>query len=193
MFTVSEIKQLLSQLGEDITAIQSHITDTTIEDAEHSCLENKLIVLGGIKRKLAIKLEQELSMQGEHVKQPRVLVVDDSEATREVIRCYLNQMGFEHVDLAADGVEAWQKMQFQLGVNAAYGLVISDWLMPKMSGIELLKQIKDDKGLGHTPVYLITANREKEFIMTAIKQGVSGYLVKPFNFDHIKEKFFKYL
>lgn len=192
MFSLSELKLLMSQLGEDIAMTQKQINETGVEDAAHVCLENKLIVLVGIKRKLAVKFEESCALEAKSDEQLRILIVDDSEAMREVLRCYFMELGFECVDMAADGLEAWRKLQLQLSKGLPYGLIVSDWNMPKMSGIELLVNIRDDKHIGGTPVYLLTANRDKACIVDAIKKGVNGYLVKPVNFNHIQDKFAKF-
>lgn len=193
MFNLAEIKVLMRQLSDDIAMTQKLINQTDVECAEHVVLENRLIVLVGIKRKLGIKLDKEMAKAKEIDKQPKLLIVDDSEAIREVLRCYFDELGFKEIVLAADGMEAWRKILLQHEKDDPFGLIVSDWNMPKMSGIELLDNLRNDPNVGGTPLYLITTNRDKNCIVDAIKKGVSGYLIKPVNYNHIQEKFAKYL
>lgn len=195
MFNLAEIKVLLRQLSDDVAATQKLIDSTNVDSAEHVTLENRLIVLVSIKRKLALKLDRELERVKEQTKQAQtsVLIVDDSETIREVLRCYFDELGFKDITLAQDGMEAWRNMRLQHEKDEPFGLIVSDWNMPKMSGIELLEHIRNDENFGSTPVYLITSNRDKESIVSAIQKGVNGYLVKPVNYNHIQDKFAKYL
>ena len=193
MFNLNEIKWLAEELVQSINKLQKKVKETDINDPAHVVYENKLIVLVGIRSKLMIKLAAEKQREAAKTRSLRVLVVDDSEAVREVLHCYFLELGFEQVDMAADGMQAWRKIQLHNEKGDPYGLVISDWNMPNMSGIQLLHAIREDKQLFGTPIYLVTAVRDKEKILSAIKQGINGYLVKPVNYNHIRDKFSKYL
>ena len=105
-----------------------------------------------------------------------VLVVDDYKTMVRIIRNLLKQLGFENVDDAADGTEAFAKMKDQ-----KYGLVISDWNMEPMTGYELLKQVRGDSSLTKTPFIMVTAESKTENVIAAKKAGVNNYIVKPFN------------
>jgi len=113
----------------------------------------------------------------------RVLVVDDFPTMRRIVRSLLRQLGFENVDEAENGEDALKKLR-----SAEYGLVISDWNMPVMEGLELLKHIRNDPQLKDIPFLMVTAEAEKEKIIEAIKSGVDNYIVKPFTGDVLKEK-----
>lgn len=193
MFNLAELKVLMRQLGEDVTTTQQLLDQTDEHAAEHVTLENRLIVLVAIKHKLKLKLNTALERQKEQKKQPSVLIVDDSETIREVLRCYFSELGFKDVSLAHDGMEAWRKLLLAHEKDSPYGLIVSDWNMPHMSGIELLENVRKDQNIGNTPMYLLTANRDKSCIVNAIGKGVSGYMIKPVNFNHIQDKFAKYL
>jgi two-component system chemotaxis response regulator CheY len=113
----------------------------------------------------------------------RVLVVDDFPTMRRIVRSLLRQLGFENVDEAENGEDALKKLR-----SAEYGLVISDWNMPVMEGLELLKHIRNDPQLKDIPFLMVTAEAEKEKVIEAIKSGVDNYIVKPFTGDALKEK-----
>jgi len=113
----------------------------------------------------------------------KILVVDDHESMRRIEKQILNDLGFPNVDMADDGATALPMLQ-----NGDYDFVISDWNMPKMEGLELLKAIRSDARIGKTPVLLVTAESKKEKIIEAAKAGVNDYVVKPFNAEIIKAK-----
>ena len=112
-----------------------------------------------------------------------VLVVDDYKTMVRIIRNLLKQLGFENVEDAADGTEAFAKMQ-----NQKFGLVISDWNMEPMTGYELLKQVRSDTNLSKTPFIMVTAESKTENVIAAKKAGVNNYIVKPFNAQTLKGK-----
>jgi len=113
----------------------------------------------------------------------RVLVVDDFPTMRRIVRSLLRQLGFENVDEAENGEDALKKLR-----STEYGLVISDWNMPVMEGLELLKHIRNDHQLKDIPFLMVTAEAEKEKVIEAIKSGVDNYIVKPFTGEVLKEK-----
>lgn len=112
-----------------------------------------------------------------------VLIVDDYKTMLRIIRNLLKQIGFEDVDEAADGSEALGKMR-----DKRYGLVISDWNMEPMTGIELLREVRADEKLNRTPFIMVTAESKTENVIAAKKAGVNNYIVKPFNADTLKAK-----
>ncbi|GLK79234.1 response regulator [Methylopila turkensis] len=112
-----------------------------------------------------------------------VLIVDDYKTMLRIIRNLLKQIGFEDVDEAADGSEALGKMR-----DRRYGLVISDWNMEPMTGIELLREVRADEKLNRTPFIMVTAESKTENVIAAKKAGVNNYIVKPFNADTLKAK-----
>ncbi|MCT8267800.1 MULTISPECIES: response regulator [Afifella] len=112
-----------------------------------------------------------------------ILVVDDYKTMIRIIKNLLKQLGFEDIDEAADGSEALNKMK-----EREYGLVISDWNMEPMTGYELLKQVRADDKLNATPFIMVTAEAKSENVIAAKKEGVSNYIVKPFNAQTLKGK-----
>ncbi|MBS4068891.1 MAG: chemotaxis response regulator CheY [Sulfurimonas sp.] len=113
----------------------------------------------------------------------KFLVVDDFSTMRRIVRNLLKELGYTNVDEAEDGVVALQKLN---GSN--FQFVVTDWNMPNMTGIELLKAIRADPGLKHLPVLMITAEAKKENIIEAAQSGASGYIVKPFTAATLEEK-----
>jgi two-component system chemotaxis response regulator CheY len=112
-----------------------------------------------------------------------VLVVDDYQTMVRIIRNLLKHLGFENVDEAADGREAVKKMR-----KTRYGLVISDWNMAPMTGIELLLEVRADEILKPTPFIMVTAESKTENVIAAKQAGVNNYIVKPFNAETLKAK-----
>jgi len=102
---------------------------------------------------------------------------------RRIVKNLLKQIGFENIDEAEDGMQALQKLK-----AVHYGLVVSDWNMPNMEGIDLIRKIRQDPNLKDTPFLMVTAEAEKEKVIEAIKAGVDNYIVKPFTAEVLKEK-----
>ncbi len=113
----------------------------------------------------------------------KFLVVDDFATMRRIIRNLLKELGFNNVDEAEDGVYALQKLR-----GETFDFVISDWNMPNMTGIDLLRAIRADDQLKHLPVLMVTAEAKKENIIAAAQAGASGYVVKPFTAVTLDEK-----
>lgn len=113
----------------------------------------------------------------------KILVVDDFATMRKIIKNILGQLGFKNIIEADDGTTAWEILQ-----KEPVDLIISDWNMPKMSGLELLKKVRGDDKLKDTPFLMVTAEAQKEYIIEAAKYRVSQYIVKPFTPETLKEK-----
>ena len=112
-----------------------------------------------------------------------VLVVDDYSTMVRIIRNLLRQLGFADVDDANDGMTALSKMRAR-----RYGLVISDWNMEPMTGFDLLRRVRSDPDLEHTPFIMVTAESKTDNVIAARKAGVNNYIVKPFNAATLKTK-----
>jgi two-component system chemotaxis response regulator CheY len=112
-----------------------------------------------------------------------VLVVDDYNTMRRILRNLLAQIGFSNVEEAEDGSAGLRKLR-----ERSFGLVISDWNMQPMSGLEFLKEVRSDGQLKETPFIMITAESKTENVVAAKAAGVSNYIVKPFNADTLKKK-----
>ena len=113
----------------------------------------------------------------------KILTVDDFSTMRRIIRNMLRQLGYTNIVEAEDGAEALSLLQ-----REKVDFVISDWNMPNMSGLDLLKAIRADEHLKPLPVLLVTAEALKENVVEAVKAGVNNYVVKPFTAETLKEK-----
>jgi two-component system chemotaxis response regulator CheY len=116
-------------------------------------------------------------------KNMKFLVVDDFSTMRRIVRNLLKELGYTNVDEAEDGVVALNKLK-----GGSFEFVVSDWNMPNMTGIELLRAIRADGALKHLPVLMVTAEAKKENIVEAAQAGASGYVVKPFTAATLEEK-----
>ncbi|MBI2225117.1 MAG: chemotaxis response regulator CheY [Betaproteobacteria bacterium] len=115
---------------------------------------------------------------------PRSRVRNDEHSTmRRIVRNLLKELGFPNIDEAEDGVIALQKLR-----GSDFDFVISDWNMPNMDGLSLLRNIRSDEALKKIPVLMVTAEAQKENIVAAAQAGASGYVVKPFTAATLDEK-----
>ncbi|MEI6610616.1 MAG: response regulator [Deltaproteobacteria bacterium] len=116
----------------------------------------------------------------------KILVVDDFATMRKVVRNLLKQVGYEDIVEAEDGVMALRALKSQ-----KIDVIISDWNMPNMSGLELLKAMKDDAELAKIPFLMVTAEALQDNVVAAVKAGVNEYIVKPFTAEVLNEKIVK--
>jgi two-component system chemotaxis response regulator CheY len=113
----------------------------------------------------------------------KILVVDDMSTMRRIVKNILKQLGFNNLEEAENGQEALTKLKAE-----TYGFVVSDWNMPVMMGIDMLRAIRADESLKKIPVLMVTAEAQKENLMEAVQAGVSNYVVKPFTAETMQEK-----
>lgn len=117
-----------------------------------------------------------------------ILVVDDFSTMRRIIKNLLHDLGYQNVSEADDGNTALPMLR-----TGKFDFLITDWNMPGMPGLELLKQVRADSALGKMPVLMLTAEAKREQIVEAAQAGVSGYVIKPFTAVTLKEKIDKIL
>ena len=113
----------------------------------------------------------------------KILIVDDFSTMRRIIKNLLRDLGFTNTDEADDGTTALPMLE-----NGHYDFLVTDWNMPGMTGIELLKAIRADDRFKTLPVLMVTAEAKREQIIEAAQAGVNGYVVKPFTAQALKEK-----
>ncbi len=113
----------------------------------------------------------------------KILIVDDFSTMRRIIRNLLRDLGFTNTQEADDGNTALPMLK-----NGDFDFVVTDWNMPGMQGIDLLRAIRADDQLKHLPVLMVTAEAKREQIVAAAQAGVNGYIVKPFTAATLKEK-----
>lgn len=115
----------------------------------------------------------------------KILIVDDSSTMRRIIGNVVMQLGFakDNFDEAENGVKAWKLLS-----EAHYDVILTDWNMPNMNGLELVKKIRSEGTHQKTPIIMITTEGGKNEVITALKSGVNNYIVKPFSAEVLKEK-----
>jgi two-component system chemotaxis response regulator CheY len=118
----------------------------------------------------------------------RFLVVDDFSTMRRIVKNLLNDLGYANVVEADDGNSAWPLLQ-----AGGIDFLVTDWNMPGMPGLDLLKQVRADPKLAKMPVLMLTAEAKREQIIEAAQAGVNGYVIKPFTAITLKEKIDKIL
>jgi len=116
-------------------------------------------------------------------KDMKILVVDDFSTMRRIIKNLLRDLGFTNTDEADDGTTALPMLQ-----NGHFDFLVTDWNMPGMQGIDLLKAVRADEKLATLPVLMVTAESKREQIIEAAQAGVNGYIVKPFTAQTLEEK-----
>lgn len=114
----------------------------------------------------------------------KLLVVDDSSTMRRIIKNTLARLGYKDVVEAEDGAVAWN----YLDTNADIDMLITDWNMPEMNGLELVKKTRGDDRFQDLPIIMVTTEGGKAEVITALKAGVNNYIVKPFTPQVLKEK-----
>ncbi|MBW2618719.1 MAG: chemotaxis response regulator CheY [Deltaproteobacteria bacterium] len=113
----------------------------------------------------------------------KIIIVDDFATMRRIVKNILKQIGFTNIEEADDGATALPLIKTQ-----NFDLIVSDWNMPQMSGLELLKAVRADDQVKDTPFLMVTAEAQKENIIEAVKAKVSNYIIKPFTADTLSEK-----
>jgi two-component system chemotaxis response regulator CheY len=116
-------------------------------------------------------------------KEVKILLVDDQPLIRKIVRDILAQLGYMNVEEAENGQDALEKLKAK-----KFDLIFLDWNMPVMQGIDVLRELRKMPAYKDTPVIMLTAEAEKEKVITAIQEGVTNYIVKPFKPATLKEK-----
>ncbi len=114
----------------------------------------------------------------------KILVVDDSSTMRRIIKNTLGRLGYKDILEAEDGLQAWNV----LNENTDVEMLITDWNMPEMNGLELVKKVRADERFEDLPIIMVTTEGGKAEVITALKAGVNNYIVKPFTPQVLKEK-----
>ena len=119
----------------------------------------------------------------------KILLVDDMPAMRSILRGMLEELGFRNVTEAEDGDLAWRLLQNTMGrEKKEFGLVIADWQMPGMSGVDLLRAVRFSPHSRELPFFMVTSRGDEAHVREARQAGVTDYLVKPFTSEHLAEK-----
>lgn len=114
----------------------------------------------------------------------KLLVVDDSSTMRRIIKNTLNRLGYKDILEGENGVQAWEQMDADGDIK----VLVTDWNMPEMNGLELVKKVRADDRFKDIPIIMVTTEGGKAEVITALKAGVNNYIVKPFTPQVLKEK-----
>lgn len=118
----------------------------------------------------------------------KILIIDDMSTMRKIVRNMLNKMGYNNLEEAEDGDPAWKMINEAADAGSPYDFIISDWNMPIMTGLDLLKSIRSSEKHKKLPFLMVTAEAEQANVVIAVKAGVSNFVVKPFSIQLLKEK-----
>jgi len=118
----------------------------------------------------------------------KILLVDNVPGMRGATKTMLSQVGFKNVKEVGDGEAAWKAIEEGIASNEKFEFIISEWTLPKMTGLELLRQVRENPAMAKVPFLLVTGDAEQTTIVTAIKAGASNFVVKPFSSQTIQEK-----
>jgi len=114
---------------------------------------------------------------------PKIMLVDDERLVRDTTKAFLYKLGFDNIIEASDGMVAWLRLKHE-----QVDLIISDWDMPTLNGLEFLKKIRSDEKLKKIPFLILTAHGEKEWVIQAVQAGATNYIVKPVTRKALDEK-----
>lgn len=118
----------------------------------------------------------------------KVLVADDMKTMRMVVKKNLAALGFTDITEAVDGQVAWAQVEAAVSSHKPFMLIVSDWTMPNMTGLEFLKKVRSHPVVGKTPFLMVTAEADAALVKEALAAGVSNYVTKPFSAETFKEK-----
>lgn len=121
----------------------------------------------------------------------KILIVDDMSTMRKIVKGMLNKLGYNNLKEADDGIPAWQELEDAHNQGAPFDFVISDWNMPGMTGIDLLKKVRADDRFKTLPFMMVTAESEQANVVIAVKAGVSNFIIKPFAAQTFQDKMAK--
>jgi two-component system chemotaxis response regulator CheY len=118
----------------------------------------------------------------------KILIADDMAMFRRLVKHSLSELDYKNSFEAHDGVQAWSALEAAQNAQQPFGLIISDWSMPKMKGIDLLKKVRSASWGGKIPFIMLTGEAEKHNIVEAVQSGVTQYIVKPFTVAALRQK-----
>lgn len=190
MFSEKEVSFLNREIEKFTRKVEERLVSASMDEEQRVMLEDLLVTASSIRR----KLEYEKSLKNKKNKgTPPILVVDDVHSALQINKQYLQLIGFKQIETAADGAEALKKLKGAARIRKPFGLVVCDWEMPKMSGVDLLQQVRQDKELWATPFYLLSSRTNRADIVKAINIGATGYITKPINQAVMEEKLKEYI
>ena len=118
----------------------------------------------------------------------KILLAEDTDVTRAVIHKMIYKLGYANVTQVSDGLAAQREVERATALKKPFQLIISDWNMPELTGMALLKKVRSEAQSHSVPFLILTSNNEKEHVLEAIRAGVTSYLAKPFTIETLEKK-----
>ncbi|MCP5408373.1 MAG: response regulator [Chromatiaceae bacterium] len=186
MFDLEQARYLISLISQDSLSMLNELEQSDTPQERKAELSKNLEISNQAFQKIVTSqgIQQSQISVGD-----RVLIIDDTRNMLNVMRAFVEDIGFGRVETASDGLEAWNMITDQ----GDYGLIISDWEMPKMDGLELLKKVRGDAALAKLPFIIVSSTNQLKKVQMAIQAGVTDYMVKPVNQKLLAEKLQAYL
>lgn len=194
-FSLDELVEGLATLSQRAMLFRKAIRDGKVKQADLATSERKAEILEGLAAKFKALEEEYRAAHPEEEKSETVisadtniLLIDDDDCSRDILKSMLEEMGLKKVKEAEKGSEGLEHLR---GEGAEYDLVLCDWQMPGLTGLELLQMVRSDEKLKKLPFIMVTGVGDVEYIQDAIKNGVSDYIVKPIDMDVLQTKLSK--
>jgi two-component system, chemotaxis family, chemotaxis protein CheY len=190
MFSNNEMKFMSREFKKFSDKAEERLKQDELTDMQQKRVETRLILVNSIRRKL--HNEKEFREQDTRVT-PSVLLIDDMESQLLLHSEFLKELGFETIETAIDGKQGLDKLLQSIEDKNPFGLVLCDWEMPNMTGLELLVACRNHADLWPIPFYLSTGRDSREDQFDALSAGATGYITKPSNFEIFSEKLKRYI
>lgn len=187
MINSKESEYLLDIIVQHNASLMKKLDSADISDQQKKAIKDRLALSESIFQKIVTLVSSDTNTVSTS---NRVLVVDDIASMRSILQAMIKVIGFEHVDTAKDGSEAWTILQRNKDL---YGLIVSDWEMPVMGGLELLRKVRKDDVLKKLPFIIVSATNRIDKVQEAIKEGVTDYLTKPITEKTLRKKMGSYI
>ena len=186
MFDLEQARYLINLITQDSLSMLNQLESSATPEEQKVQLKHNLEISNQAFQKIVTSQgikQNKISLSD------RVLVVDDTRNMLHVMRAFMEDIGFSHVDMASNGLEAWKMLK----AHDNYGLVISDWEMPKMDGLELLKRVRGDQAMARLPFIIVSSTNQLQKVRMTIQARVTDYLVKPVNQKLLADKLRAYI
>ena len=187
MLKAAQAEYIIELIVQDNRKILTQLNQDGITEEQKKTLKDRLELSDFIFQSMVSSLGVE---QSDVSINDRILLVEDTLNMLNLMRSILNNIGFKNIDTARDGVEAWELIQNN---SEGYGLILSDWEMPKMDGLQLLIKVRSDENFKDCPFIIISSTSQLEKVKMAISAGVTDYMVKPISQKNMENKVVPYL
>ena len=199
LFSLDEVQCAAETLAQRAALFRKAIKDGKVKGPELAASERKAEILEGLTKKFK-SLEKALSKDLPEVEEApaepaqvineatNILLIDDDDCSRDILKSMLEEMGLSKISEAEKGTDGLEQLRSD---ESKYDLVLCDWQMPGLTGLELLKMIRSDDKLKKLPFIMVTGVGDVEYIQDAIKSGVSDYIVKPIDMNVLQTKLSK--